>query len=106
MRARFSFLLILQFFCLSLFAQTKVEGNVTDAKGTPIEGVTVTVKGSTAGVMTNNKGQFTITAAENATLVFSYVGFVTREEKLNNRSVVNVSLADDPKTLDNVVVVG
>ncbi|HYE56475.1 MAG TPA: SusC/RagA family TonB-linked outer membrane protein, partial [Chitinophagaceae bacterium] len=106
MRARLSILLVLQFFCLALFAQVKVEGTVTDARGVPIEGVTVSVKGASTAVMTDGKGHFTITAGEDAVLVFSYVGFAAREERVNKRSTINVSLAEDNRTLDNVVVVG
>ncbi|MGB8193942.1 MAG: TonB-dependent receptor, partial [Chitinophagaceae bacterium] len=103
----FSFLFPCLLITTILFAQVKqVEGVVSNLKGAPIEGVNVTVKGGAVGVVTDAKGHFIISAGSNAVLVFSYIGFTSQEERVNNRSVVNIILAEASKTLDDVVVVG
>ena len=87
-------------------AQSKtVEGTVTDSRGLPLEGVSVTIKGATTGVTTNNKGRYTVTAEPNAVLTFSYTGLTAVNEIVGPRGVINVTL-QDPNSLENVVVVG
>jgi TonB-linked SusC/RagA family outer membrane protein len=89
------------------FAQSrKVEGTVTDGKGFPIEGVSVTVKGSAMGTVTNNLGKFALNAATGSILIFSYTGYTPKEEKVGSASVVNTSLQESTSSLENVVVVG
>lgn len=103
----FSIFFIVQLLALSLLAQTKrVEGNVTDAKGTPLEGVTVMVKGSSNGTVTDSRGHFSIDAEPGSTLSFSHTSFRAREEKVDARSSFNVSLSEDPQSLESVVVIG
>jgi len=91
-----------------LIAQTnhKVEGTVTDAKGTPLEGVSITVKNSTGGVSTNSKGYYTITVPVGSVLVFTYTGMLVKEELVDGRASINVSMNENPNSLENVVVVG
>jgi TonB-linked SusC/RagA family outer membrane protein len=90
-----------------LFAQTKqLTGTVTNSKGAPIEGANVTVKGANTGTITDAKGNFTINVAPGAVLVISFTGYTPREERVNDRSVVNVALSETSQTLDDVVVVG
>lgn len=89
----------------SVFAQTKISGTVTDPKGVPLEGATVLVKGTSTGVSTDKNGRFSLAADPNATLIISYAGFTTKEERVGTRTVINVSLQDN-STMDNVVVVG
>ncbi len=84
-----------------------VRGKVTDATGIPLNGVSVSVKGNTAGTSTNGDGNFTLSVADgNATLIFSYVGFTTQEVALNGRSVINVTLVSSTTSVGEVVVVG
>lgn len=83
----------------------KVTGTVTDAEG-PIIGATVRVKGSTVGAVTDIDGNFSIDVPAGATLEISYVGYVTREVKVGNQSVINVVLTQDAESLEEVVVVG
>ncbi|RYZ95656.1 MAG: SusC/RagA family TonB-linked outer membrane protein, partial [Sphingobacteriaceae bacterium] len=83
-----------------------VTGNVADDKGLPLPGVTITVKGGSGNTVTDNNGNFKITADENATLIFSFVGFVTKEVALAGKTTLNVSLESDNKVLDEVVVIG
>ena len=105
-RASIVCLLLLQCMGSIAFAQSKVSGSVTDARGLPLEGVTVTVKGSTTALATDGKGRYSIPAAAAAVLRFSYAGMQDKEEKVNGRTVVNVSLLENPSALENVVVVG
>ncbi len=87
-------------------ADIEVTGRVTDENGEPLPGVTVLVKGGTTAVPTGANGNFTITAPDNGTLVFSFIGYLSQEVAIGNQSVVNVSLKPDTKTLEEVVVVG
>ncbi|MFN9998688.1 MAG: TonB-dependent receptor plug domain-containing protein, partial [bacterium] len=96
------------FFVVAAHAQTKtVTGKVSDAKdGSPLAGVSVVVKGSSTGTQTANDGSFRINAASNATLVFSSVGFGSKEVAVGANSTINVSLAATNDQLNEVVVVG
>lgn len=88
-------------------AKETVSGRVTGENGEPLPGVTVLVKGTTIGTATNVDGSFALTVPDrNATLVFSYVGYVAQEVALNNRASVSVTLQPDNKALKEVVVVG
>ncbi len=85
------------------FAQT-VTGTVT-ADGQPLPGATVVVKGSTTGTSTDFDGNYTINASAENTLVFSYVGYSTKEVVVGNQTTINVTLEQD-NALDEVVVIG
>jgi TonB-linked SusC/RagA family outer membrane protein len=97
----FSFILIAQ-------QQITVTGKVTEgATGDPAIGVTVLVKGTTIGTVTDIDGNYTLSNVPgDATIVFSYIGMLTIEEPLNGRSVVSVVMAEDVQALDEVVVIG
>ncbi|AKD56594.1 collagen-binding protein [Spirosoma radiotolerans] len=84
-----------------------ITGKVTDEKGDGLPGVSVVVKGSTQGATTDGEGSFRITVPDaNATLVFSFVGYGRKEVVVGNRTSLNVALAPDDQTLNEVVVVG
>lgn len=83
-----------------------ITGHVTNSNGESLVGVSITVKGSATGTSTDAKGNYSIDAPENGTLVFSYVGFATREIKVNNRSEIEVVMEASASELDQVVVVG
>ena len=72
----------------------------------PLIGVSVVVKGTSAGVITDIDGNYTINVESGQTLVFSYIGFMTEEVKIGSQRTVNVSLHEDAETLDEVVVIG
>lgn len=92
---------------LGAWAQKTVTGKVTDNTGTPVANVSVQVKGSRTGTMTDANGSFAIAiSAEAKTLVFSAVDFTTVEEAVGGRTVINVSLAPQEKVLQDVIVVG
>src|SRR5215217_3870768 len=83
-----------------------VTGKVTDEKGEGIPGASVTVKGTQQGTLTTAEGTFSIEAAANATLVFSFVGYLAQEIAINNRTTIDINLKTDTKALEEVVVVG
>ena len=88
------------------FAQTTaVKGVVKDNQGV-LPGVTVQVKGTTEAVATDLNGKYTINAADTATLVFSFIGYIVQEQPVNQRSEIDVTLIADNKQLNEVVVVG
>lgn len=96
------FLLIM----MGMHAQNvQVTGVVSDAQGSLI-GVNVRVKGSTTGVITDMNGKYSISAPSHAVLVFSYIGYADQEQKVGSRKVIDVTMSEDSKLLDEVVVVG
>jgi TonB-dependent starch-binding outer membrane protein SusC len=87
--------------------QKKVSGKVTDEKGEPLPGVTIVVKGTTAGIITDIDGKYSINMPNGIdVLTFSFIGYKINEIKVGNRSVVNAVLSEDVKNIDEVVVVG
>ncbi len=89
------------------FAQGKVSGTVVDATGETIIGASVVVKGTSTGTATDLNGQFTLeNVPQNATLVFSYVGYRTQNIAVAGKSQMTVTLEEDKQLLDEVVVVG
>lgn len=83
-----------------------VTGVVVDDLGAPIIGVSVVVKATTTGVMTDVDGKYKITVAdENAVLVFSFIGFTTKEIRVGSQHVIDVTLGEDAQLLDEVIVV-
>ncbi|MCF2446359.1 TonB-dependent receptor [Dyadobacter sp. CY345] len=103
-------LLLTAIFCGTANAQDKtITGGVTSsADGNAIPGVSVTLKGSTTGTVTDSDGKYSINVkAESVTLVFSSIGFIKQEIIVPNaQSVVNLLLVDDVKALTEVVVTG
>jgi iron complex outermembrane receptor protein len=83
-----------------------VSGRVSDAKTGGIPGVTVTVKGSTKGTNTDVDGKYQIMVPGNTVLSFSSIGYETKDVPVGNKSVLDVVLSDDVKSLEEVVVVG
>jgi TonB-linked SusC/RagA family outer membrane protein len=91
---------------LALAQDISVKGTIKDDKGLPIPGATVRLKGGTKGVAADLKGNYTLNAPSNGTLVFSIIGYTTQEQPVNSRTTINVNLAEDNKQLNEVVVVG
>ena len=87
-------------------AQSIVKGTVNDEAGEPVIGATVKVQGSNDGTITDFNGNFSVNAASNATLVISYVGYVTQQVPIAGKSNINVTLTEDNTTLNDVVVIG
>ncbi|MEQ9443453.1 MAG: TonB-dependent receptor [Cyclobacteriaceae bacterium] len=83
-----------------------VTGKVTDEDNEALPGATVLEMGTTNGTITDINGNFSLSAAEDATLIFSYVGYRQVEVPVNGRSVIDVKLLLDVASLDEIVVVG
>lgn len=83
----------------------KITGVIKDVHGEPIIGANVLEKGSTGnGTITNIDGQFSLSVPNKATLVITYIGYVTKEVVVGNNTVLNIQLLEDAQTLDEVVV--
>lgn len=92
---------------LTIIQTKNLTGVVTDAGGNPISGVTVTIKGTNTGTMTNERGIYSLTALTEArTIVFSMVGYESKEIQLANKTVISVDLTEVVDDLEEVVVVG
>jgi TonB-dependent SusC/RagA subfamily outer membrane receptor len=83
-----------------------VSGTVTGEAGAPLNGVSVTVKGTSRGTSTNTTGQFSISAPSNGTLVISSVGYTNQEVSIGGKSTLDISLASSNRELEQVVVIG
>ena len=112
--AKFSFCFGLLFLCTILtssivFAQNSrtVSGVITDAKKTPLQGVSVVLKGSARGVSTDQNGKFVLNEVPlNGVLVLSYTGMNPQEVSVSNKSTIAVSMAEAVNNLNEVVMVG
>ena len=101
-----TFLLIL-LFSLSAYAQVTIRGTVTSAEDQqPLPGVSVTVKGTTRGTVTDIDGNYAIDVQPDDILVFTYVGFVPQERKIDGQNTINVVLQTDTYLMEEVVVMG
>ncbi|MBU2929762.1 VIT domain-containing protein [Winogradskyella psychrotolerans] len=78
----------------------------TSSDGLPLPGASVIVKGTSRGVQTDFDGKFVINASPNETLVFSFVGMTTVEQRLSSDTTLNMELNEDASTLDEVIVIG
>lgn len=105
MKQNFTTLIFLMLILPScLFAQGKITGKVTDSSGEGLPGATILLKGTTTGTVTDFDGNYTLNTSEDGILVFSFIGFQSTEEAINGRSIINITLADDSKALEEVVV--
>lgn len=83
-----------------------VTGVVVDAAGVPVIGANVIVKGTTVGTITDFDGNYSLEVPENAVLQISYIGYLTEEVTVGDKSSINVTLKEDSQALDELVVVG
>ncbi|CAH8291856.1 TonB-linked SusC/RagA family outer membrane protein [Mariniflexile fucanivorans] len=107
MKTKFSGILtlLLAFVVQLTFAQEKtISGTVSDPSGLPLPGATVLVKGTKSGTSTDFDGKYSIKANQGATLVFSFVGYTTKEARIGSSSSINVQLSEDAEALEEVVV--
>ena len=85
----------------------KITGIVTDEKGLPLPGVSVKVKGTNSGIITDGNGKYAITVNDNkAVLEFTFLGFTKQEVNINGRTEINVKLLEAQTALNEVVVIG
>ncbi|HYK47957.1 MAG TPA: carboxypeptidase-like regulatory domain-containing protein, partial [Parafilimonas sp.] len=101
-----AFLLVV--FSSPALAQTekKITGTITKQSGEALSNVSVTIKGSSHGAMSDSKGEFSMTVPENATLVISYVGYKTKEVSAKDQTSLNIVLEEEQNELSQVVVIG
>jgi len=105
MNSKLRFLLISLFiFFVSADGDIRVSG-VVMSEGEPLPGASVLVKGTHNGTVTDVDGKYTLTVPADGTLVFSFIGLKTTEQKVNGRTVVNAELLPDSEQLDEVMVV-
>ena len=100
------FVLLTCLVSISANAQQIIGGKVTDKSGEALVGVTVLVQGTNAGTVTDIDGNFSIEAASNAVLEFTYIGYEKQTIPVNKQTSINVTLGEDIELLDEVVVVG
>ena len=91
---------------LSLFAQQVIKGNVKSENGEDLIGVSIKIKGTFQGVITDINGNFEISASSDDILVFSYIGYTTQEVALSEKTPLNITMSEDITTLSDVVVKG
>ena len=110
MKNNFNLLLIIALFGLfhsAGYAQEKVvTGTVTDPSKLSIPGVNVFVKGTKRGASTDFDGKFSVKVSEGETLVFSFIGFISKEIKVGASNTYNVALDTESSNLNEVVVIG
>ena len=87
-------------------APIRITGVVTGENNEPLSGVSVQVKGGSAGTSTNNKGEYSISVGDSSTLLFSYIGYATKEVAVGAEHIINTQLLPSGKALDQVVVIG
>lgn len=90
----------------AIAAEITIKGKITDDQGAPLPGATVLVKNSNKSTTTDFDGNYTITASETDILVFSFIGFTTKEIAVSGQKTINVVLGEDVSKLEEVVVVG
>lgn len=86
--------------------ENKITGIVKDANGEPIIGANVTVKDQSIGTITDIDGRFVLNAPANAVLQTTYIGYIPQETNVGNKKELYITLREDSKMLDEVVVVG
>jgi TonB-linked SusC/RagA family outer membrane protein len=107
-KIKFFISFLLFFYGLSALGQSiAVSGKVTDVSTSEaLIGVSVIVKGSSQGTITDINGDYRLTVPKGSTLIFSYVGYVMQQIDVNDKAVINVKLSTNAEDLDEVVVVG
>src|SRR5690606_38871516 len=109
MKTKFSGILtlLLAFVVHLTYAQEKtVSGTIIDNNGLPVLGATVLVKGTSSGTSSDFDGNYSINANQGATLVFSFVGYTSKEVAVGASNTINVTLEEDVESLEEVVIVG
>jgi len=91
---------------LNAVAASKLTGTVTDENGTGMPGVTIAKKGTSSGANSDVNGKYSIDVNPGDVLVYSFVGYKSQEVKITNQSVLNIQLAVDAKSLEEIVVTG
>lgn len=105
--SRMAALLLFCLLQLAAYSQgNEIRGTVTDAGGEPLPGVSIMVKGTTLGTITDIDGNYYLTVEPNSTLIFSFIGYITQEINLGDQTTIDVVLAEDIMELEEIVVIG
>ncbi len=99
-------LLLFSSFSVLSAQEIDIKGKITDDTGEPLAGANVVVKGTSKGTVTNFDGEFEIVAPSTGTLIFSSLGYASKEIAINNKTYITVQLAATAQQLDEMVVVG
>ena len=100
-------MLVVGLMSVSLYAQKSITGTISDESGEPLIGASVSVKGTTVGTITDFAGKYSLTVpGDNSILVVTYTGYFSKEVPVGPGTMVDVSLQEDVKTLDEFVVIG
>ncbi|MEM9718404.1 MAG: TonB-dependent receptor [Bacteroidota bacterium] len=83
-----------------------ISGMVQDVAGNPLSGASVIIKGTSSGTLTNPDGSYSVDAAYDDVLVFSYIGFSSKEIPINNQTKIDVVLEEEEADVDEIVIVG
>jgi len=100
------FIFLLSGISVALAQNITVKGTVVDKTGASLPGVTVTVKSTTIGTVTDANGHYSISVPSNGTLRFTFIGYTAQDVNVNSQAIVNVSLEDNTMGLNEVVVIG
>ena len=100
------FFILLSGISVALAQNITVKGTVSDKTGAPLPGVTVTIKGTQNGTVTDVNGAYKLSVAANGTLDFSFVGYSSKSVAVANSPFINVTLEDNTTGLNEVVVIG
>jgi hypothetical protein len=90
----------------AIIKKTIVKGKITDGKGNPIIGANIQIAGTSRGTVTAADGTYQLETPDDATLIFSFIGYLQEKIAVNNRTTIDVVLKEDTKGLNEVVVVG
>lgn len=101
------FMILFPMLAIRVYAQNEtVFGVINDMNGEPVIGASVLEKGTNNGTITDLDGKFSLNVRKNATLVISYIGYKTQELKSMHGKALNITLIEDAKALEEVVVIG
>jgi TonB-linked SusC/RagA family outer membrane protein len=108
MKKKLIYSILFSLLSLQVMAQLKISGKVTSsADNLPLPAVSIKIKGTTAGTLTDANGNYTISIPnDNSILVFSYTGFATQEARTAGKTTINVQLKESSSALNEVVVIG
>jgi TonB-linked SusC/RagA family outer membrane protein len=104
---KFLFIPLLLLLTFHVNAQSiSVSGKITDGSGIALPGVSISIKGTSRGTLSDGNGNYTIAAANTDILLFSTIGFTSREIQVNKQSTINIQLIEESNSLNDVVVIG
>jgi TonB-linked SusC/RagA family outer membrane protein len=90
----------------SLFAQKRISGTIIDDEGSPVIGATIMEEGTSNGMLSDDEGRYSLEVAEDAILVFKFIGYETQSIPTEGKTIINVTMSVGGLQLDEVVVVG